>query len=285
MNTKTLSEKAMLVSLSISVWDRFKFDQKVSNEVAVQHNTSMNAGRFNKNLLPFNPVSYKAVTSVAAEARHIHYTNTLPWRDDGTRILPCATWTKHTNEIRTVQSKFNVAVGEFILESDALFARAIRELNGLGDIADFPTTERLKNAFDFRVKFFPFPTSEDFRVTLQPSDVQVIQAEIEKDVNATIAEAMKEPFRRLHDAVKRMSVTLADSDAIFRDTMITNLETLLDVLPALNLTNDPQLTAICNEIKADLIVNPDTLRHSTVTRSSVAARALEIQQNLAAFMA
>jgi hypothetical protein len=60
---------------------------------------------------------------------------------------------------------------------------------------------------------------------------------------------------------------------------------LLDVLPGLNLTGDPQLTQVCDEIKASLVVNPDTLRHSTITRASVAVRALEIQNNLAAFMA
>jgi hypothetical protein len=67
--------------------------------------------------------------------------------------------------------------------------------------------------------------------------------------------------------------------------MITNIEALLEVLPALNLTGDTNLFNTCQDIQNSLVVDPDTLRHSTVTRSSVAQRALEIQNNLAAFMA
>jgi len=285
MNTKTLSERAMLVSLNISVWDRFKFDKKVSNEVAISHNTTMKAGKYNKNLLPFDPPTYKAVTALAGEARQEHYRHTLPWQDDGARILPSANWTKYTDVVRTVQCKFNTAVSDFIYEAPVLFTKALHELNGLGNAADFPTVEKLKTAFDFQVKFFPFPSADDFRVTLQPSDVQVVRDEIESNVNATLIEAMKDPFRRLHEAVKRMAVTLANSDAIFRDSMVTNLESLLEVLPALNLTGDVNLFNACQDIRNSLVVNPDTLRHSAVTRSSVAQRALDIQNNLAAFMA
>jgi hypothetical protein len=285
MNTKTLSEKAMLVSLSISVWDRYKFDRKVTDEVAVNHNTTRKAGRYNKNLLPFDPPTYKAVTALAGEARQAHYAHTLPWRDDGARILPSANWTKYTDTMRAIQIRFNVAVGDFIADSPALFTMALRELNGLGNANDFPSQAQLQGAFGFDVKFFPFPSADDFRVSLQPSDVAAIQAEIESNVSATIAQAMKEPFKRLHEAVKRMATTLADTDAIFRDTMVTNIEGLLEVLPGLNLTGDAQLTAICDEIKAELVVNPDTLRHSTVTRTSIAAKAAMIQANLAGYMA
>ena len=282
---KTLSETAMLVSLSISMWDRYKYDRKVSDEVAASHGTTNKAGRYNKNLLAFNPPSYKAVTSLAGEARTIHYSHTLPWTTDGWSLLPCANWSLYTDKVRDVQTRFNIGVGEFMLEAPALFARSIQELNGLGNVADFPTMQKLRDSFDFRVKFLPFPTADDFRVTLQPTDIDAIKVDLEKDVEVAIAEAMKAPFARLHEVVKKMATTLADSDAIFRDTLVTNVEELLEVLPRLNLTGDAQLTAICTQIQQTLVVNPDTLRQSTSTRTDIAAKAAAIQANLAGYMA
>ena len=282
---KTLSEKAMLVSLNISCWDRYKFDAKVSNEVAVAHNATNKVGRYNKNLLAFNPTSYKAVTSLAGEARQTHYTHTLPWTDEGQRILPCANWTKYTDAMRTLQTKFNIAAQEFVMEAPALFTRSLQELNGLGNAADFPTMQKLSESFDFRIKFSPFPTADDFRVTLQPSDMEAVKAELETNVNQAVAEAMKEPFKRLHEVVKKMAMTLVDSDAIFRDSLVTNVEELLEVLPKLNLTDDATLTVMCNDIRDNLVTDPDTLRQNKSVRSDIAAKAAAIQANLAGFMA
>lgn len=282
---KTLSEKAMLASLNISCWDRYKFDAKVSNEVAAQHNTTNKAGRYNKNLLAFNPDSYKAVTGLAGEARQTHYKHTLPWSDEGSRILPCANWQKYTDTMRTLQTKFNIAAQEFVIDAPALFARSLRELNGLGNAADFPTMQKLSGSFDFRIKFSPFPTADDFRVTLQPTDMAAIRSELETNVNAAVAEAMKEPFKRLYEVVRKMAETLGNSDAIFRDTLVTNVEELLEVLPKLNLTDDVELTGMCQLIQQSLVVDPDTLRQNKYIRSDTATRAKTIMDNLASFMA
>ena len=151
-------------------------------------------------------------------------------------------------------------------------------------MADFPTQQKLANSFGFWVKFLPFPSAEDFRVTLQPSDVDAIKAEMEVNVNHSIAEAMKEPFKRLHEVVRRMAETLGNSEAIFRDTLVTNVENLLEVLPRLNLTDDQQLTDSCNQIRAALVIDPDTLRQNKAVRSDTASKAQAIMANLAGFM-
>ena len=96
---------------------------------------------------------------------------------------------------------------------------------------------------------------------------------------------MKEPFKRLHEVVRKMATTLADSDAIFRDSLVTNVEELLETLPKLNLTNDQVLTDMCTEIQQELVVTPDILRANKNVRSDIAAKAAAIQANLAGFMA
>ena len=52
-----LATKAMLVDLSIRAWNARKFDKKITKEVAQRHGTTEKAGRYNKNLLPFDAPS------------------------------------------------------------------------------------------------------------------------------------------------------------------------------------------------------------------------------------
>ena len=47
-----LTHDAMLVSLRISAWSGRLYDRKASNHVAVHHEASASAGRYNKCLLP-----------------------------------------------------------------------------------------------------------------------------------------------------------------------------------------------------------------------------------------
>lgn len=72
-----LTEKAMLVRLSISQWTARKYDKKISREVASLHNTSSDAGRYNKVLIAKQAI--EAIQKIVSESRTYHYINTLAW--------------------------------------------------------------------------------------------------------------------------------------------------------------------------------------------------------------
>jgi hypothetical protein len=284
MNNSELSTKAMLVSLHVSVWSARKFDKKVTGEVAEQHNTTDKAGRYNKNLLPIEAPTYKAVQQIAGEARTEHYKQTLPWTDEGARILPALNYMSYTAAMRQLRSKFENAKSDFIFDYPNLSAKALQTLNGLGNPSDYPKVQELPNYFEFDTKVVPFPDAADFRVTLQQVDVDSIRQQIEADSKQAVQLAMRDPFKRLFDAVSRMVERLSTEDAIFRDSLVSNLEELVKILPSLNLTQDPELDAICKQVEANLLVNPDTLRTSKTTRADIAAKAKLIQDNLAGYM-
>ena len=62
----TLSEKAMLVNLNIRQWRAQKHDKNVSEEVAQNHGTTPDVGRYNKLL-----VDRKEIKETAQEADEI----------------------------------------------------------------------------------------------------------------------------------------------------------------------------------------------------------------------
>ena len=60
-----LTHDAMLVSLRISAWSGRLYDRKASNHVAVHHEASASAGRYNKCLLP--KAAFAALTATMSK--------------------------------------------------------------------------------------------------------------------------------------------------------------------------------------------------------------------------
>ena len=65
---------------------------------------------------------------------------------------------------------------------------------------------------------------------------------------------------------------------------VTNLKKLVDVLPKLNITNDPELERLGSQVRASLLVDPKELRLSECVRAETAKAAAEIAQRMAGYM-
>ena len=69
-----------------------------------------------------------------------------------------------------------------------------------------------------------------------------------------------------------------------RGIVVTNLVKLVDVLPKLNVTADPELERLAAEVRASLLVDPQELRKSESVRNETAKRAMEISERMSAYM-
>ena len=277
-----LTEKAMLVKLSISKWSARKYDKKVSAEVADQYGTDQERGRYNKVLVAVEAV--KKVGQAESAARTFHYENTLPWKDDGARILPAANFAHYSAEMRRLKSDFQAATMEFCGSYPELMDQARRDLNGLFDPADYPSSDKIARKFSFEVEVDPLPTGEDFRVDLQAGEVDRIKAAIEDRLKAAERAAMADCFNRLYDVVRKAAEKLTDKTAIFRDSLVTNIQDLVDLLPHLNLTNDPRLEDLRREVADKLLgYEPETLRKNQFARMETAQAANDILAAMAGY--
>ena len=102
---KKLNEKAMLVKLKISQWTARKYDRKISDKVARDMGADPDAGRYTKVLIANEAI--EKINKLANEIRNkYHYTNTLPWLDDGSRILPAKNFQEYSQKIREYKSQF-----------------------------------------------------------------------------------------------------------------------------------------------------------------------------------
>ena len=261
-----LTEKAMLVRLGIKSWTGRKFDRKVTREIIDQHGASPEAGRWNKSLVAKSALF--TVKQCARSARAHHYTNTLAWDDWGQRILPAANYLDYMDAQRQFKDDFDAAADEFARNYPQYIAAANAALNGMFNPDDYPAIPDIRNRFSLESVVTPMPDAGDFRVSLNASEVQRIQADLEVRTHNILHDATDECWQRLHNAVSHMAERLSDVDNKFHDTLVTNLRDLVDLLPKLNIAGDPELERMRQAVESKLCrTDPNTLRPSSKTYS------------------
>ena len=277
-----LSDRALLVQLSISQWTARKYDKKVTQDVASSHGVSTSAGRYNKVLLPMNDLLDR-VHKKSTLIRTKFYENTLPWGIEGTMMLPSANYLKFVTEFRKEKGEWQYLVDDFERHYPQLKLDAQRLLNGMYNDADYPSEGEIGRKFKMDMAIFPVPAT-DFRVSIASDELTRIQQDVEARVRDAQQQAMQEVWNRLYERVKNMAEKLADPKAIFRDTLVDNLRDQCDMLTRLNFTDDPNLEALRSEVEANLLKHPDALRNDPDLRRDKAAEAKAIMDKMSSFM-
>ncbi len=278
---KRLQEKALLVNLTISQWCARKYDRSVSQKIEKEHNTS-NAGRFNKILIAENEL--KEIQKVSSAVRNFMYDNTLPWGDNGDRLLPATNYFEFINEFNDFKAKFGKAVEKFIEHYPTLIEDAKNRLNGMFRDDDYPNVKLINRKFNIHISFMPISSTSDFRLDVDQQEVDKLKVVIEAEIQSRISSAAKNIWVRIKDAVAHMVDKLSDKDAIFRDSLVDNIKELIDLLPRLNFTQDKGVLDAIENMK-ELIIDPDLLRSNATIRNKKAKEAKDILDKVSDFLA
>jgi hypothetical protein len=280
--SKTIHQRAMLVNLKLSKWTATKYDKKISQEVAQNHNATADAGRYNKRLIEKGKHSYAALMSAFSELYSNHVQQTLPWSDEGWRLIPNTNYDKYTAMVRAGRMKIEQLLEDFLADYPAIQADAQRHQNGLYNPSDWPSVVDLRKRFSIKANFNPVPHTSDFRVDLDSETLAQITRETEERVNAAVQEAQKESFNRLHEVVRKISERLNDPEATFRDSLIENARELTDVLTRLNVADDPRLEEMRKRVEDLAQVSPEALRSLPFQRATTASEADRILADMQA---
>jgi Protein of unknown function (DUF3150) len=282
-----LSRKATLVSVDISQWTARKLDKRVTEKVNRDHHAATDAGRYHKLLIEAKRL--EAINSLVAQARKLHYTMTKPWADEGLRILPNKLHEKFAAEFRKLKREFDQAADEFCRDYPKFVEERRKALNGLFNAADYPPASEIRSKFRLSTKTFPLPESDDFRSDVLDADtVEDIKRELAETNETVLADAMKHTAKQITEVVGHMAAKLKDykkkgasSRSFFSHSLVNNVRELADLLPAFNLDDDPNLTAIADRIKKELCAeDAETLRHDDNVRKSVAKSADDILRDV-----
>lgn len=272
--SKPLADHAVLVALNIRQWTARKYDRSVSKEVDRNHGAK-DGGRYNKLLI--SKAALEAIEKVAGAARAHHYDKTLAWSDNGDRLLPSALFMDYTQEMQTFRIEFENRVRTLIQEYPQLKVAARAQLGSMYDPDDYPAD--IADRFQFSTSFSPVPDANDFRVNLSTESIDFIKRDLTDRIMDRQKEAVKEVFNRARAIVGKIHEQTSNTDRRIYDSAIENARSFVDILPALNLTNDPVLASIEDDIRT-LLIPPDRLRADKTLRANTARAADSILARL-----
>lgn len=157
-------------------------------------------------------------------------------------------------------------VADFVAGYPQLVSAAQTELGSMYDPQDYPPVGDIANRFQMQLTVMPVP-SDDFRVELGDEELEKIKADVESRVKAAGDKAMEGLWKRLYDRVEKLAERLADPEARFQESLLENARELCEILPRLNVADDPNLEQMRCALQATLKnKSADVLRTSPSVR-------------------
>jgi hypothetical protein len=266
----------MVVSLSIGQWAARKYDKKVTDEVTTQHQASPDAVRVNKQLAAKEHL--EPFQKVISKLKAFHYAHSIPWGDDGSRLITPKIFEEYANKIDKFKAEYLGLVPDLISNIEAIKTQARIDLNGMYNEADYPSKSELEEKFYVKVNFMPVPENE-WRCNLSDTEKAFLSKQFEAEINSRLAAGVKHLWERIADQLAKMKDRLTtiekdkktgqDKPAKFHDSLFNNLKELIEVLPKLNVTDDPAITQACAEL-SKLMVDPQKVRENQSVRAQKA---------------
>lgn len=279
----SITTKAMVLNLQIGIWQGYRLDKDASRKVVQDANADGDAARVNKHLVPKEAL--KAINTASNAIRAHFYDKTLPWKDNGDRLITRMLYMPFIEEHERLVGEFVNAVNEFITVSyPQAREKAAFRMGDLFKPDDYPSAESLRRRFYINLDIDPVTEAGDFRVSLDKEHADEVRQSMERALHERLDRAMHDVWERLGNVVGHFASKMG-SDDIFRDTTVRNLEELVDMLPGLNVLDDPDLDDISRELKAKLHgLDPKDLRKDKELRSQAAKDAKEIMDRMNGFM-
>lgn len=284
----SITEKAMLASLSISYWTGKASDDQVEDELTTKHSTDRDVHEYKKRLIKAEAINqFKAVRS---RARAYHLDKTLPWIDGGTRILPAALYFDYAAAMGKFREEYNEEVRKFIKNYPQLKLEAKKRLGTLFKETDYPAVESLPRKFGWDFHVFPIPAAKDWRVDFSNSkEGAQTRDEMMKQVDQKVKEALhlatRDLWTRLHTVIQSLAEKARDPDAKFKNSIIGNIRELIELLPKMNVTGDIELEKMRQRVEKELCkIDPDELREDEKTRKQTSDAADKILKAMAGYV-
>lgn len=257
-----LEQRTILVQLTIHQWYGKVSDSTIAYEVRLAKGAQSSEDRYEKMVVPRRYM--RKIASCVSALRSTHNELTLPWQSDGVRILPSSQYFDYCSKINAGKADLSKAVEELITKLPEIIEEQKRTRGKLFCGDDYPTPDELRSSFGVDVRVLPFPSTTDFR--LEGLDATELRKEIEGNISTSLAEAESEILLRFRNAIGRWVETLSDPERIFRDSMIENLQFLVDMAPHLNVTHSERVEELRAGAEKLLQYTPEQLRHDKVLR-------------------
>jgi hypothetical protein len=269
--TPTISSSAMRVGLSISAPTMRKQDKRATSQVISHNHAQKGAANVTKKLV--KSTTHEDMTRLIARIRGYHREHTVPWGDLGDRLVANEFLIDYKNAMTQFEDEF-WDIGEQILaEYPQDVAQAQLSLGDMFNEAEYPTVDALRRKFKFSLAFETVPEVGDIRVDVGNQAANEMREQYKQVLADRINTVKQDLAERLIEPLQRMSKGLdyneGEKPTGFRDTLVDNVLSIVDLMRTCNLNNDPHITGIQKQLRATLTgVTPDGLRRDPTLRAN-----------------
>lgn len=279
--SKTIKEKAILVSCKISMWSGLKSDSEASEKLSTLTGAKSGSSRVTKNLIDRKALS--EVQSIYNRMKKYQESVTMPWFDNGFRILPATKFNDYSARVREFKTDFDKAVEEI---TDGYHDAILEAKNSLGTmfkLHEYPTVSEIESFFIFKTSFIPIPDVADFRIELNNAEMSALQQEMKQQQAQAVKAMETDLFNRVYKSIEKIVERLSEEEHSFKDSLFSNLEELLNILPEMNITENKKLSEVIKTAKKDILKDAQSVRDDSKLRKQVTEKAETLLETLSGY--
>lgn len=279
---EALSSNYMLCDLQVRSWSGKATDKDATAEVIESKQATKDSGAFMKNLMASAGTELKAVHQQGASLRHFVYSKTLPWSTcgegvkRGARLLASSQAMDFLQEFKGFKKQYDEAVKALVAVWDVRVGEAMTNLGQLANPLDYPSATELPKKFAVTIEMEPIPAMKDFQRLNVPAALATALGNRHAMVaQQQVQNAMNEMRDRMLTELERINVQMskhaAGEKTRLYESLITNMQGLVQMAKNMNLTNNPRLIELAEKIEQRLLLHPVQVYKDDPAKAAVLA--------------
>lgn len=276
----SLKDEALSCTFASTMWKAERLDTSLAKEVARAHNTSSDMGRYHRKLFPGCDAPLKAVLGQIEAVRSVHEYFSVPWPPS--RAVKITGYPRHRDATKEAIGKFDIALQAFYDAYPTMVTQGLKNSNGLSSPSEYIDRDEIFTRFSVTITYGQIEDAAGWLNSplLTPEQAQelVIQSQASQQrlldgVLSSIKDQLAACFKSARENLsKKAAPMLPNAPKVrFNVAWLANLHQLAEMLPSLNLANDPMIPALLVDLQPVLKHTPETMRTSLQAQSEASA--------------
>ena len=252
MSKISLTSKAMLAKVSCSIIGMRKKDDSATEKANTHLQTSPNAGMYQKCRISRENII--DVIRARDKATKLHRRMTTPFTSDNWGLISADLVMDYGRQMANFKQEFESGVADVVNRWLAIIAFEKKRLGPLFNYSEYPLASEVNEYFAFEHSLKPVPDEGHVILDLETEVLNEIKASLRKENHKNLERSMRDMWTRLLEPVSNMADICSNDKKVFK-SLISKLEDIVDIMPALNIVNDPGLIDIGFEIRQKLLLH------------------------------
>jgi hypothetical protein len=271
------------VKLSFSwLGTRRKLSDAQTTQAANSFDAAADLVSASKKLIDTSHPAYKAATAIKSQAMSYWRGMTLPYPQDGVRLIRQADVESFEVKMREFKDQLAAAAANLQLEYETIKIAAREKLGQLYNPADYPPT--LEGMFTISWEYPPVEPPR-YLMNFNPELYEQEQSRVQQRFENAVAMAEEAFAEQLSDMVSHLIERLADNpdgtQKVFRATAVDNFKEFYENFRKMNVRSNPQLESLIAQA-SNLVsgVSAQELRTDKSLRQNLTAQMSNLQTAL-----